>query len=80
MPQEDFLARYERASGNKIDMEKLSYFHIFSYYKIAVIAAATSVRVAYSRRTHLDSMMNFASGLGSVAISELNRMLDEATS
>jgi len=80
MPQEDFLARYERASGNKVDMEKLAYYHIFSYYKIAVIAAATSVRVAYSRRTHLDSMMNFASGLGSVAISELNRMLDEATS
>ncbi|MBQ0718886.1 MAG: phosphotransferase family protein [Gammaproteobacteria bacterium] len=79
MYQEDFLARYERASGNKVDMKKLSYYHIFSYYKIAVIAAATSVRVAYSRRTHLDAMMNFASGLGSVATSELNRLLDKAT-
>ncbi len=79
MPQADFLARYERASGNKVNMETLAYYHIFSYYKIAVIAAATSVRVAYSRRTHLDAMMNFASGLGSVAISELNRLLDKAT-
>ena len=79
MPPSDFLERYERASGNKVNTNTLAYYHIFSYYKIAVIAAATSVRVAYSRRTHLDAMMNFASGLGSVAISELNRLLDKAT-
>ena len=56
-------------------MDTLAYYHIFSYYKIAVLAAATSFCIAYSRRTHLSAMLNFASGLGSVAISVLNRLL-----
>ncbi len=78
MPIDDFLAMYEQASGNKIDHEKLFYYQVFSYYKISVIAAATSLRVAHSRKTHLDAMMNYASGLGYIGISELNKMLNNS--
>ncbi|MGQ0482237.1 MAG: phosphotransferase, partial [Pseudonocardia sp.] len=73
---EEFLRRYERASGNPVDRDRLFYYQLFSYYKISVIAVATSLRVAHGRRTHLDAMMNFASGIGYVGISELNRMLE----
>lgn len=78
MPIEEFLDSYEKLSGFKVDKKRLFYFHLFSYYKISVIAAATSLRVAYSKKTHLDAMMNLASGLGYVGISELNKMLEKA--
>ena len=77
MPAEEFLEHYEKLSGFKVDKKRLFYYHLFSYYKISVIAAATSLRVAYSRKTHLDAMMNFAAGLGYIGISELNRMMEK---
>lgn len=78
LSMEEFIDQYQRHSGFRVEPKKLFYFQVFSYYKIAVIAAATSVRVAHGRKTHLDAMMNLASGLGYVGISELNRMLDRA--
>lgn len=78
MSPEDFLARYELSSGRKVDAKKLFYYRVFSYYKMSVITAATSLRVAHGRRTHLDAMMNLASGLGYVCLSELNKLLDSA--
>lgn len=77
MPQEEFLERYEKLSGFTVDPKRLFYYHLFSYYKISVIAAATSLRVAHSKKTHLDAMMNFASGLGYLGLSELSRMLEQ---
>ncbi len=78
MSAAEFLHKYEQFSGNKVDHDKLFYYQIFSFYKISVIAAATSLRVSYGRKTHLDAMMNFAGGLGYIGISELNRLLDKA--
>ncbi|MFZ5653751.1 MAG: phosphotransferase family protein [Pseudomonadota bacterium] len=76
LPVEEFLEQYERVSGNPVDRERLRYYQVLSYYKISVIAVATSMRIAHGRRTHLDAMMNFAAGLGYIGISELNRLLD----
>ncbi|MEZ0147868.1 MAG: phosphotransferase family protein [Candidatus Reddybacter sp.] len=76
MSTEEFLENYEALSGNKVDLKKLYYYQVLSFYKISVISAATNLRVAYSRKTHLDAMMNLASGMGYVSISELNRLLD----
>lgn len=78
MPKEEFLARYEEISGNTVDPQRLFYFDVFSYYKCAVIAVATSTRVAYGRKTHLDAMMNLISGFGYIGISELQRLLEKA--
>ncbi|MGK2914498.1 MAG: hypothetical protein ACSLE5_08600, partial [Porticoccaceae bacterium] len=75
---EEFVEKYQRYSGFSVDPKKLFYFQVFSLYKIAVIAAAASLRVAHSRKTHLDAMMNLASGIGYVAISELSRILERA--
>lgn len=76
MPTEEFLEKYEQLSGNRVDQDKLKYYQVFSFYKISVIAAATSIRVAYSQKTHLDAMMNFSGGIGYVGLSQLNRLLD----
>lgn len=73
----ELIASYERLSGNKVDCKRLFYFDVFSYYKMAVIAVATSLRTAHGRKTHLDAMMNLLSGFGFIAISALQALLDE---
>lgn len=75
--KDQFLEKYEQFSGNSVDPKRLAYFDVFSYYKAAVIAVATSSRTAYGRKTHLDAMMNLLSGFGYVAISALQRRLDD---
>ncbi len=76
MPTQEFLQKYEQLSGNRVDHDKFRYYQIFSFYKISVIAAATSIRVAYSQKTHLDAMMNYSGGIGYVGLSQLNRLLN----
>jgi aminoglycoside phosphotransferase (APT) family kinase protein len=77
LPRAEFFARYREFSGLPVDRERLFYFDVLSHYKLAVICAATSLRAAYGRRTHLDAMMNLLSGLGYLCISGLQRALDE---
>lgn len=75
LPRNEFLEKYEQYSGLKVDQKRLFYFDVLNYYKMAIIAAATSLRAAYGRKTHLDAMMNLLSGFGYIGISGLQRLL-----
>lgn len=77
LTREELIDTYEKYSGFSVDKNKLFYFDVFSYYKMAVIAVATSLRTARGRKTHLDAMMNLLSGFGFIALSELHRLLGE---
>lgn len=78
LSKQEFLEKYQRYSGHTVDPKRLFYFDVFSYYKVSVIAVATSLRVAQGRKTHLDAMMNLLSGFGYVGISAMQRLLDKA--
>ena len=75
LSRNEFLEKYEQYSGLKVDQERLFYFDVLNFYKMAVIAAATSLRAAHGRKTHLDAMMNLLSGFGYIGISGLQRLL-----
>ena len=75
LPRDEFFARYHELSGLPVDPERLFYFEVLNYYKMAVIAVATSLRTAHGRRTHLDAMMNLLSGFGYIALANLQRLL-----
>ncbi len=77
LSHQEFLDKYQEYSGNTVDPKRLLYFDVFSYYKVAVISVATSSRVAYGQKTHLDAMMNLLSGFGYVGISALQRILEK---
>jgi len=80
LTRDELIDTYEKYSGFCVDKNKLFYFDVFSYYKMAVIAVATSLRAARGRKTHLDAMMNLLSGFGFTALSELHRLLNEGPS
>ena len=75
MSKEEFFSEYEKYSGFTVDKNKIFYFDVLNYYKMAVIAVATSLRAAHGRKTHLDAMMNLISGFGYIGISGLQRSL-----
>lgn len=77
LTRSELIETYEKYSGFTVDRKKLFYFDVFSYYKMAVIAVATSLRTAHGRKTHLDAMMNLLSGFGFIALSALQRLLEE---
>jgi aminoglycoside phosphotransferase (APT) family kinase protein len=74
--KEEFLARYQHYSGLPVDPQRLFYFQVYSYYKLAVICIATNLRAAYGRRTHLDTMMNLVSGIGFLCTAAVQRLLE----
>lgn len=74
LPFEELLARYEELSGNPVDRARLHYYDVFTHYKMASIAA-TSLRVAHGRKTHLDAMMNLIGGVGAIAVAVLTERL-----
>ena len=76
LPRAEFFARYQELSGLPVDPDRLSYFQVLNHYKMVVIAVATGLRTAHGRRTHLDAMMNMLGGLGYVALSNLQRLID----
>ena len=75
--REEFLQRYEQASGITPDPQRLAYYEILNIFKLAVLSAATNVRAAADRQTHLDIMMNFSTGMGYLSMSLLMAKLRE---
>ena len=72
---EEFVDKYEAYSGYRIDEKLLTWYDVFTHYKIGSISC-TSLRIAHQRKTHLDSMMNLIGGLGFMGTSELQKLLD----
>lgn len=75
--REEFLQRYEQASGIQPDPNKLDYYEMLNIFKMAVLSTATNVRAAADRQTHLDIMMNYSTGIGYLSISLLMAKLRE---
>ena len=72
---DEFVEKYEAYTGFTVDMERLKWYDIFTYYKMTSISC-TSLRIAHAKKTHLDAMMNLIGGVGFLAASELSRLLE----
>ena len=72
---DEFVEKYEAYTGFTVDMERLKWYDIFTYYKMTSISC-TSLRIAHAKKTHLDAMMNLIGGVGFLSASELARLLE----
>jgi aminoglycoside phosphotransferase (APT) family kinase protein len=71
MPEADFFAAYEKASGLPVDPQRIRYFGLFNRYHVSVLLLAASARAARCAATHQDVLLNHVSGMGYLALSEL---------
>lgn len=75
-PLDEFLERYEAASGLKVDAGKLRYWRIFNCYQIVVTALASSYRVARLGKTHQDVLIAWIEAAAFGAMEELRREIE----
>jgi len=75
--REEFLRRYQEASGFVIDRRKLAYYEVLSCWKSAICVLATCPRCMIGSKTHQDVLVGWLSGFGPTCVEYLDRQLRE---
>lgn len=57
IPEKEFFARYEDASGLPVDRKKLDFYRVLSCYQIIVSTMATAYRVVRLGKSHQDILL-----------------------
>lgn len=77
LPIDEFYARYEAASGLKVDPVRLRYYRIFNDFVSCVHMLATAARVARGGKTHQDIIVAWLAMIGNVISGKLRDSLSE---
>lgn len=77
MPRDELIARYEQASGLKVDPARIDYYIVLNLYWAAVCTVGSGARAAAEKMTHLDVLQHFVCGLGVAFMSELNDLIGQ---
>lgn len=79
VPLKEFYARYEAASGLKVDMTKLRYYRILNNYQLVASTLGTAYRVARLGRSHQDVLLTWIEGVVYSVADDLRVALMEET-
>ncbi len=77
MPEGEFLARWEAATGRAVDRAVLHYYKVFRSWLQGVIALGTGWRVARYGRTHQDALVAWIVGIGPRLLADLAVLLEK---
>ena len=77
MPEERFLALYEKYSGLSVDPKRLAYYRIFHAYRAAIILLATGYRAVKGGKTHQDMTLSIMLAFGARLLDDLRKLLEE---
>ncbi len=77
VPLADFYAGYERASGLKVDADKLRYYRILNGYQLIASSLGTAYRVARLGRSHQDVLLTWIEGIVYTIAEDMRRALAE---
>ncbi len=77
LDQADYYAQYEKASGLPIIPEAITYYNIFSIYKLVAICLATMYRISACGKTHQDIMVTWLIGVSYPLLELLRTRMEE---
>lgn len=77
LSMDDFVARYEKASGLKVDPKRMQYYDIFNNYKAVAIVLATGYRAPRNGKTHQDVLVSWITGISYSLLDELRSQMAE---
>ena len=77
MPVEEFLSRYEKASGLSVNHKTLQYYDILNSYKCITITMATGCRAPRNGKTHQDVLVGWLAGISYPLLEELRTQLEK---
>ena len=79
VPLKEFYARYEAASGLKVDPAKLRYYRVLNNYQLVASTLGTAYRVARLGRSHQDVLLTWIEGVVYSVADDLRVALMEET-
>ena len=74
-PRDEMIARYEAASGNRVDQAKLHYFTVFNAWKSYILVSALGMQAARTAHNHQDVLLTFLAATGPMFVDDLARLL-----
>lgn len=77
--RDEFLRDYEKASGLKVDEERLTYYNIFAYWRSVVLTLASGPRAAGALKTHQDIVLSWFAGIAYPLVEALRLELNKVT-
>jgi aminoglycoside phosphotransferase (APT) family kinase protein len=75
--EEDFIAAYEGASGNRVNRTTLHYFKIFNDWKSYILVGALGMRAAREQHNHQDVLLTFLAATSPMFVADLAKLLSE---
>jgi aminoglycoside phosphotransferase (APT) family kinase protein len=73
--EEDFIAAYEAASGNRVNRKTLHYFKVFNDWKSYILVSALGMRAAREQHNHQDVLLTFLAATGPMFVADLANLL-----
>ena len=77
LTREDFLARYEQATGRTVDRTILHFYEVLGAYKCATQLLASSLSAADRQHNHQDLLLAWLVPLGHTFLSDMARLILE---
>ncbi len=77
MPEAEFIAAYEKASGLKIDPAAVHWYKVYNDYMMATLTLATGYRIANGGKTHQDVLVTWLMGIGSMLLEEMRSLIEQ---
>ncbi|SFQ33208.1 phosphotransferase family protein [Pseudomonas borbori] len=78
MPEADFIAAYERASGLKVNPKTVHWYKVYNDYMMVTLVMATGYRIARGGKTHQDVLVTWLMGIGYMLLDEMCTLIEEA--
>lgn len=78
MSRPEFIRRYEEASGNRIDPDRLRYYEVLNAYKCAVMDLGQAIRAATESNNHQDLVLTWLASAGAVFLAQIVQLIREA--
>lgn len=78
MPEADFIAAYEQASGLKVNPRTVHWYKVYNDYMMVTLVMATGYRIARGGKTHQDVLVTWLMGIGYMLLDEMCTLIEEA--
>lgn len=77
MPENEFIERYEQASGLRVDRKSLHWYQVFNAYSMVAMTLGTSYRVARNGKSHQDILLQWLLGVGYMLLDEIRTLIEK---
>lgn len=76
-PREELIARYEAASGRRVDRRALHFYEVLAAYKTIIIVLATGLKSARDHHNHQDVLLTWIAPAGHIFHAEMCDLMQQ---